>query len=310
MKFLLSILIILISTLSFSQVLENPGFEEWEDSTGPNEEPVNWSSIQTGTPDNLAGVAPQVMFKSTDAHTGDFSIRLKNTSAFSIIANGVITNGRVLLDFVPSQANIHTVIDNPDWNTVCETRPDSMIGYYKYSPIETDITVIRTILHTGEGAIPDADSSTWVGMAVFNSPNEEITEWTRFSAPFTYFNEDNPEYILFNISAGNGLDAIAGSEGWYDDLELVYNPVGINEDLANKLLHVYSYDHNVVVNLSKFGAGEIFDIEIYSNSGQLVVKDTIISGGIKEWNLNTSGVFICKLQSKDGLLLTKKIVVQ
>ena len=310
MKNLIVALFLLISYPIIAQIIENPGFENWETTSGPNEEPDDWSSIQTGTPDNLAGVAPQVMFKSTDAHTGDFSLRLKNAFVFGIIANGVATNGRALLNFDPQLANIHTDQSDSKWYTICETRPDSIVGYYKYSPNEDDVTVIQALLHTGDGAMPDSDSLSWIGLAKFTSLNEEITEWTRFSAPFEYFDEGNPDYILLNISSGNGFDAVAGSEGWYDDLELVYNPVGIDETFANTLLTIYSLDENIVIDLSKFGAGELFDLEIYSANGQLIISDSMMSGGINEWKMNESGLFICKLRSQNGLILTKKIIVQ
>ena len=310
MKTFLVTLLLLISYPLLSQIIENPGFENWETTTGPNEEPNDWSSIQTGTPDNLAGVAPQVMFKSTDAHSGEFSLRLKNAFVFGIVANGVVTNGRALLNFDPELANVHTDQSDSKWYTICETRPDSIVGYFKYSPTDDDVTVIQALLHTGDGAMPDSDSTSWIGLAKFTSLNEEITEWTRFSAPFEYFAEGNPDYILFNISSGNAFEAVEGSEGWYDDFELVYNPVGIDENLANTLLSVYSIDRNIVIDLSKFGAGEKFDLEIYAVNGQLIIADSMISGNINEWTMEESGVYICKLQSKDGLRLTKKIVIQ
>jgi hypothetical protein len=313
MKKIYTLLFIFISISVQAQIIENPGFEEWETLNNGNPEPVDWSSIQSGTPSTTANLAPQVLFQSTDAHTGDYSMHLKNVfvSIANTVANGIASNGEFLLNLNPQLTNTHTDGSDAGHYTYCTTRPDSIVGYYKYTPVGDDICQVQALLHTGaDDFLPDPDSTGWIAMATFSSPNAENTEWLRFSAPFEYFSEDNPNYILFNVSSGNGYLAVAGSEAWFDDFELVYNPVGLNEEVANNLLSVYTADRNIVVDLRKFGAGEQFDLEIYSISGQLVRSDITISGYTKEFKMENSGVYICKLQSKDGLTMTKKVVVQ
>ena len=106
------------------------------------------------------------------------------------------------------------------------------------------------------------------------------------------------------------MDAVNGSIGWYDEVELVYNPVGLDERVANQLLSVYSADKTITVDMRKFGAGEKFNLEIYSISGQLIISDQMLSGYTKEIKMNDTGVYICRLQSNDGLTLSKKVLVQ
>jgi len=313
MKNIFTLSILLLSFPLFSQVIENPSFEDWETTSGPNSEPTDWSSIQTGTPDNLASFAPQVMFQSTDAHTGSYSIRLKNAyvAIANTVANGIASNGEFLLNFNPQLTNTHTNGSDAGQYTYCTNRPDSIVGYYKYSPMDDDVCQVQALLHTGaDDFLPDPDSTGWIAMATFTSPNETVTDWVRFSAPFEYFEEGNPNYILFNVSSGNGYFAVAGSEAWFDDFELVYNPVGINEELASNLLNVYSSDNQISVDLKKFSRGETMNLEIYSVSGQLIITDQILSGNEKSFYVEESGIYICKLQDKEGLVLTKKVVVK
>lgn len=313
MKQLFTLILLLISLPLFSQVIENPGFESWEEIDNGNLEPVNWSSIQTAEPENLAQLSPQVLLQSSDAYSGDYCLRLKNVyvAIAGIVANGLATNGRVHADFDPNLGTSYTDTSYTKWFTACSTRPDSVVGYYKYNPSGVDITTVRVLFHNGEiGVIPDADSTGWVGMSLFESPNDTISEWTRFSSPVEYFNDEFPDYVLFNISAGNGVNAIDGSQGWYDDFELVYNPVGLDENVANALLSAYSNENNIIVDMRKFGAGEEFDLEIYSVSGQMIIQDKIISGNTGSWAIKNSGVYICTLQSKDGLKMSKKVFVQ
>ena len=315
MKKYITLALVFVSFTVYSQIIENPGFEEWqtaEEVGGPNPEPTDWSSIQTGTPDNLANFAPQVMFQSTDAHSGNYSIRLKNVfvAIANTVANGIITNGELLLNFDPQLTNTHTDGSDPDHYTYCSSRPDSLVGYYKYSPVDDDVIEIKALLHTGpDDFLPNPDSTGWIGMATFTSPNEATTEWLRFSVPFEYFEDEDPVYIMFNVSSGNGYNAVAGSEAWFDDFDLVFNPVGIDENIAADF-SVYAIDKVLKVDLQKLGNVENYTLEIYTVSGQLLISEQVSGGSLNSYSLEHSGIYLCKLQDENGLVLNKKVLVQ
>jgi len=85
----------------------------------------------------------------------------------------------------------------------------------------------------------------------------------------------------------------------------------LDEDVANALLNVYSKDQGIVVDMRKFGAGETFDLEVYTATGVLITRDNVISGYKKEIKVQgSSGVLICKLKGANGLILSKKVFVQ
>ena len=293
--------------------IENPGFEEWEMVGFENqfEEPVQWSSLKTATPDALANVAPEVLFKSNDAHSGNFSVHLINKDVFEIVANGVVTNGRVLADFDPEVSNVHSSSEDSQWYTLCDDRPDSLVGYYKYISVDGDSPQIQALLHSGlPGSIPQADSSNWVGLAKANLAAENVPEWTRFSIPFVYFLDISPSYILLNPSAGDGFNAVAGSEMWLDDLELIYNVDGIDEQFAENLLKAYGYKNTIVADLTRFGMGSRFELSIYDLTGKLVKNQTLESGSKYDINDFQPGLYICSFINHDGLVITKKVVVR
>jgi hypothetical protein len=50
-----------------------------------------------------------------------------------------------------------------------------------------------------------------------------VSGWTRFSAPFQYLNETQPEWILFILTAGDSAGGQVVKQVWYDDLALIYN---------------------------------------------------------------------------------------
>jgi hypothetical protein len=202
---------------------ENPGFESWETISGLTvQEPVDWSSIKTtdgGTIVNNA--APYVWDKSTDAHSGNYSVKLYNANTIiGIVASGIVTNGRVHAD-IAGNGWVFTDTGNEQWRTALTQKPDSVVIWAKYTPVSGDIAQMKALLHTGTAKIPDAAQSNWIALAELNIPNSTPT-WTRFSAPFNYFNSNTPQYILFVVSSA-GTSAHVGSIAYFDDIELIYN---------------------------------------------------------------------------------------
>ncbi len=226
-KFILTLLSLIITITLFSQQQpENPGFENWEDVGLLVEEPVEWSSIKTSDNGFLNGLAPYVWDQSTDAHTGSYSVKLYNSSVLGIVAAGTLTNGIVHADMNPDNGYVYTDITNSQHYTTLTQKPDSIAVWAKFFPEPGDIGQVKAVLHTGTAQIPDPAMTNWIALAQIDIPNETAT-WTRFSAPFNYFNSTTPEYILFVLSSG-GTVAIEGSTIYFDDIELIYNDLDLD----------------------------------------------------------------------------------
>ena len=219
--FLLSIAIAF--TANSQQQPENPGFENWEDVGLDVDEPVEWSSIKTSDNSFLNGLAPYVWDQSTDAHSGSYSIKLFNTTIWTTVAAGTVTNGRVHSDMDPNNGYVFTDVNNSQWNTPLTDKPDSIAIWVKFSPEGGDVAQLKAVLHNGTAQIPDPAMTNWNALAQIDIP-DEISTWTRFSAPFDYFNSNTSEYILFVLSSG-GASATDGSTVYFDDIELIYNPI-------------------------------------------------------------------------------------
>jgi hypothetical protein len=214
-----------ISAYSQQQV-ENPGFESWEDVGLAVDEPINWSSIKTSDGGAfINGFAPYVWDKSTDAHSGAYSVKLYNNEVIGIIAAGTVTNGRIHAE-ATGTGWAFTDTGDDRWNTPFTERPDSVAVWVKYAPAGTDDAQLKVVLHSGSAKIPDATQTNYIAVAEISVPNE-ISTWTRFSAPFNYISGADPEYILMVASAADE-SATIGSEAYFDDLELIYNPVTLD----------------------------------------------------------------------------------
>jgi len=299
-----------ISSLVFSQSqFENASFEEWEGIPyGSVPEPVQWSSIRTALPDELAQVAPAVWDVSDDAHTGNHSLYLTNIDIFGIIATGTITNGRILANLNTDSAYSYTDPDNQEWNCPIVKRPDSLVGWYKSIPADGDFPTAKALLHTGFASLPQEDSSTWIGVAYIELSGSPVTEWTRFSTPFDYFNDNIPEFMLSILTAGDGLTPLAGSEVWFDDLELIYNGTSVQE-LSAENLQVFATNGNLNVFIDKPDRKEV-TLKVVDLAGRQVYSGEINSGQNYHFALDANeGVYIVSVNDGNNVI-SKKVLIR
>ena len=295
MKSLHIIFALLIINGTLSQQLENSGFEQWENVGTGEEEPLSWSSTKTSDNSSLNGLAPQVISRSTDAHTGTYAAKLvnKNVPFVNIVANGILTNGIIHTTTNPQDSYVYTDVNSSDHSQPFTSYPDSIVGWYKYAPQGNDVGNIQVLLHGSYGQLPVDASTSIIALAEFDfSAN---SNWTRFSTPFIYYPTiNNPSYILCNISAGDSTQAVANSELKIDDLELIYNTTKIPDQSTNSINVTYLNDHLQFSNI----VNEI-NYAIYNLQGQLMNI-----GKIDRYNRNVSitlesGIYFISIQSKD-----------
>ena len=295
MKSLHIIFALLIINGTLSQQLENSGFEQWENVGTGEEEPLSWSSTKTSDNSSLNGLAPQVISRSTDAHTGTYAAKLvnKNVPFVNIVANGILTNGIVHTTTNPQDSYVYTDVNSSDHSQPFTSYPDSIVGWYKYAPQGNDVGNIQVLLHGSYGQLPVDASTSIIALAEFDfSAN---SNWTRFSTPFIYYPTiNNPSYILCNISAGDSTQAVANSELKIDDLELIYNTTKIPDESTNSINITYLNDHLQFSNV----VNEI-NYAIYNLQGQLMNI-----GKIDRYNRSVSitlesSIYFISIQSKD-----------
>lgn len=307
-KLLLSILSISMVFGLLAQSVQNPGFEDWEDAGTVIDEPVNWSSIKTSDGGDLVnGAAPVVWGQSEDAHTGNYSIELTNVLTIgTIIATGTITNGRVHAEFNPAASYVFTNPDVDGWHTSLSGRPDSVAIWAKYTPVGTDTAQVKVVLHTDEGSLPPtaANQANIIGYAQINI-SETVNNWTRFVAPFSYSSQNDPEYMLCILSSGAGFLAVEGSKAFYDDMELIYNPDGVNDLLADKTL-LYLSDNTIFLNKIPEHKLKDANIEIRNLNGSIMLKEPVNSNEIKiQQNLISEGIYLVRIYGQEFIYSQK-----
>lgn len=296
--------------------LENAGFEQWEDilvsETDTIREPVDWSSLKTSDNPNLNPLAPVVCKRSSDAHSGDYSLELTNVQSFgTIVANGVATNGRMHPDLNIAAAYIYTDTLDGQWNTPIAARPDSIAGWFKFAPQGEDTLQVKVNLHQGFGKQPDAEyMENWIAVAEYRSSLNTANEWVRFSVPFIYFSDADPDYVLVVLNSGAGYQAVAGSVALFDDLEMIYNspqsfvdkqknPEGFIFATGNQQLMIKGMDH------TQFHTMKILDI-----SGRQVWTGTITADQVDISSAHLEqGIYLLTL-SGESSIYSQKIMLR
>lgn len=293
------ILYLILPVVIFGQQLENPGFEDWENVGTVRDEPVDWSTIQTCDNPSIALLAPLTYDRSTDAHTGNYSLKLFNYAVYNIVATGAITNGRFHAEFDLAASFSYTVQNDPQWNTPFTARPDSLVGWFKFYPQGDDDAQFKVILHVdscklpAHGTMPD-----WVGMAV-NVTERSVTydTWTRFAVPFIYFDNRTPQYELTVINSGDSTSSINGSYLLVDDLKLVYGPSGISNPGVPESFLIYN-DGRLDINLEP--AEEYLNRRFYliDMTGQTVLSKQLESNQVMIPAGLPQGVYVAVLNGK------------
>jgi hypothetical protein len=310
-QILLATSLLLIVPFCMGQQVQNGSFEEWEQIPSINlEEPVNWSSIKTSDGGSIINnAAPKVWDKSTDARTGLYSVELTNKSAFNIVATGTISNGRYHAEFNPQAGYAFTDPNDPQWNTPITAKPDSLTGWYKQTPSGEDFSTVRVLVHKGYAKIPDSTFSNWIGIGNMDMPTGVVGEWTRFSIPIDYLNNDTPEYVLIILTAGNGTNAVAGSVAWFDDIELVYNDLGIQDEMLASEYHVFIRNSTLYIQNIPLHILQSSDIEIRDISGRSVWKGKTQTYEIPLGKVLNPGIYIFRMHLS-GESYSRKVYVR
>lgn len=219
--------------------IQNGGFEDWGvDKDAPASqavEPRYWHSF-TSASGTWASLAGEHCFKSTDAHSGNYSVKLQATSVWGQIANGTVTTGRLNAGSIKADdpAN-HSEVDMTKTETdrnedpyyqVLEARPDSIAFWVKFSTGKAG-TLANMSAYITDGtyyqAPEDKTYNNKVGWAEYPSI-AACSEWKRISVPFTYADNGlEPKAIMLTFSTCATPGGGKGDEVLLvDDVELIY----------------------------------------------------------------------------------------
>jgi hypothetical protein len=269
--------------LSFvqAQQIGNSGFENWDNLGSNQEEPSNWSSFKTATGSFSAFGSQQVERSSSvrSGASGSYSARIWSKSTLGIMANGVLTTGRMNMGSSnlssPDNYN-YTLLGDASFSEAINASPDSIVFWARYSAGSGEKAGMHAVIHD-QFSVQDPVNSASQPYVVADadlqfSPTNNT--WKRFSVPFVYTVNTGlaPKYILLTFTTnhipGGGA---ANDEVLIDDVELIYNSVSSLQQ-ATQHFQIYTDTDNCLV-LEGFDPDA--SLKIYRLNGQLVEDNTV-----------------------------------
>jgi hypothetical protein len=204
-RFFTLFLLLFLSTTAFAQI-PNPGFENWTSGSCDlglysYNNPNGWGSINVLT--CPGGGFTCVEANAANAHSGSHALELTTISIFSQIAPGIIATGV-----------INQSTQNVDGGFALTTRPDKLIGWYKYLPVNPDTFSVFVDIFSG------ATTGLVTGTGSISSP-ATVSTYTKFVVNIPYTSGLPSDSAKITILSSPGQDGQPGTKLYIDDLSFV-----------------------------------------------------------------------------------------
>jgi hypothetical protein len=205
-KIILSILsLALIQHVTNAQVISNHSFENWA-TTGSN--PTDWTT-SNGIVTLLGGTSMVVEKETSIVQEGNSSARLTSRFITSPVASAVVPG-------VVGLVTINALTRTYSPGKAFTSRPDSLVGYYQYTPAGGDHFGVIILLSKWNGTSRDT-----IGMATYTD-NAASTTFNRFGMEINYRSTSNPDSILLVMSSSGDIpSAVDGSVAYVDNVQFV-----------------------------------------------------------------------------------------
>ncbi|MEI2760365.1 MAG: T9SS type A sorting domain-containing protein [Bacteroidia bacterium] len=293
MKRLYTIIIFLSITsgVKAQNATPNAGFENWN-AVGNRFDPADWNNLNPSTA--IIGVLTCARASGADAHSGNYAIKLttKLIPAFNIIANGIASTG--------------TLITTPPYGVsggIAYTgRPDSITGWYKYTPAGTDQGFV-------ELQLLGATNTDTIGYVRFETPNATVSTYTRFAAAVNYLSTATPSNSIWILSSSKGVGPIVNSQIFIDDIAMVFNSSSVNTINSKNEVTILG---NVIKEKIRFNYKNtgVYQFRLIDTAGRIVADTQLNSQQSTVDVTSLDGLYFYTIENSTGIINTGKIIIR
>lgn len=293
MKRLYTIIIFLSITsgVKAQNATPNAGFENWN-TVGNRIDPADWNNLNPSTA--ILGVLTCARASGADAHSGNYAIKLttKLIPGFNIIANGIASTG--------------TLITTPPYGVsggIAYTgRPDSITGWYKYTPAGTDQGFV-------ELQLLGATNTDTIGYVRFETPNATVSTYTRFAAAVNYLSTATPSNSIWILSSSKGVGPVVNSQIFIDDIAMVFNSSSVNTINSKNEVTILG---NVIKEKIRFNYKNtgVYQFRLIDTAGR-IVADTQLNSQQSTVDVSSlDGLYFYTIENNTGIINTGKIIIR
>ena len=267
-------------------------FETW--TTVESLEPENW-----WTPNFALINQPPCVTQSTDAHSGQYALRIENVLSMNGDTVGFASNGYF---YNEEFAGGMAVVQNPM----------KVTGYYKYSPVGNDTALVG--IFTSK-----YDSNLGYGVRLDSGLVKlpAASNYTYFEVPLYYNGWPTADSLNITFASGNFQNdtslLVVGSVLLVDDIEVLYNPVSVEEFSFQKSALIYPNPAKDILFIKMIDQARNQAFKMYDAKGALVFEGNcqFQDGMIASMNISEIPNGLYFYQINDGKsIVSGKLTIQ
>ncbi len=280
------LLVILFAiTMKANAQIPNSGFENWT-TVGSYQFPNEWA---TSNPVCTGPFYPCT--RSTDhfpAAVGNFSVRLENNTSLTRLTGGFgYASTDTAYPFRPSFA--------------ISGHPNSLCGYYKFTPLNNDTMFIRIVLFK---------NSTMVNYYTFKTGSSTST-WTSFTIPLTYTSADSAMIYMMAFYPIGPTDEPNGNSVLYvDNLSFDNLISSVSEQASSQTKYnIYPNPASDKITIANAGNSEETYIRILNLQGKQIMNLQFQNQNNLELDISALaiGIYFIEVKTEKGTALKKLI---
>jgi len=285
----ISFIFIFHALISQGQMIPNSEFDNWT-SHGSYDDPDGWK-----TPNQfIAQVNEAVVFKSSDAYSGNFSAKLETRNLLGFAdAPGLLTLADIYVDILSLDYNISGGLP-------LNENVQKLTGMYKYEGVDNDsaTVLIYNFKRDNQGNI----DTIGLGFGYLH----DASEWTPFTVEMGYLNSHVPD--TFNvIILSSGPEFHPGSILYVDSIAIETNTGIIQLDKERININIYPNPTTDYVYFSTDNKEDNRTLTIFDIKGKMISSHKFQS---KEIKISTSklptGIYTYRISNTTTFLNSGK----
>lgn len=291
---LLFFLSVILAFSSYSQNVNNPGFENVYETSMGQLQPDNWVSFMAYPIDGMNPPVNNLGLITTDSYSGEYALEM-TTSPFNYYASGYFTN-------TLNQ-------DLPLWFSHEYTeRPANFNFYYKFQNEGVDTAFVTVLLFRYDIETEGLSLLERMDTISFNYFNisEDISQYAPKEFPLIYVSDEFPEYAQITFSSGINCDqgnCTPGTTLWVDDVSFSGGTLDIDEEE----LGGFTIYPNPASSQFRLSTTDYDFVELIDLTGKTVKVWSKADGNNFEISELKTGLYFLKVYSSAGEL-TRKLI--